>query len=123
MTLPATCWEDAYRTQVEAAIELRAENAELRATLDLLMAADERAVDAWRAAHPGTALVLPDRAALVVWLLGQNAALRVVAVEVCAVARVWATVWGDKLSAESLERFAELERQILNEPQPSGRAL
>jgi len=76
MTFPATCWEDAYRTQVEAVRELRAENAELRATLELVMAADERAVDAWRAAHPGTALVRPDRAALVAWLLGQNAALR-----------------------------------------------
>lgn len=77
MTFPATCWEDAYRTQVEAVRELRAENAELRATLELVMAADERAVDAWRAAHPGTALVWPDRAALVAWLLEQHAALRV----------------------------------------------
>lgn len=118
MTRPATCWEDAYRAQVEAVIELRAENAELRATLDAVMAADERAVDAWRAAHPGTALVRPDRAALVAWLLEQHAELRVVAVEVCAVARVWATVWGDKLSTESIQRFAELEPQILKEPQP-----
>lgn len=76
MTLPATCWEDAYRTQVEAVRELRAENAELRATLELVMAADERAVDAWRAAHPGTALVWPDRAALVAWLLEQNDELK-----------------------------------------------
>jgi hypothetical protein len=30
VSAPATCWEDAYRTQVEAIKELRAENAQLR---------------------------------------------------------------------------------------------
>jgi len=40
-------------------------------------------------------------------------ALRSTAVEVCALARVWATVWHDKLSAESIQRFAELEKRIL----------
>jgi hypothetical protein len=39
------------------------------------------------------------------------------AVEVCALARVWATVWHDKLSTDSLQRFAELEQQILKEAQ------
>jgi hypothetical protein len=39
------------------------------------------------------------------------------AVEVCALARVWATVWHDKLSTESIQRFAELEQQILKEAQ------
>ena len=48
----------------------------------------------------------------------ENAALRAAAVGVCAVARVWATVWGDKLSADSIQRLAELEKQILKEAQP-----
>ena len=94
------------------------ENADLRDTLDAVIAADGRAVDLWRAAHPGKALVIPDRAKLVRWLLDQNAALRAAAVEVCAVARVWATVWGDKLSAESIQRLEQLEKQILKEAQP-----
>ena len=52
------------------------ENAELNATLDAVIAADERAVELWRAAHPGNELVIPDRGRLVGWLLEQNAALR-----------------------------------------------
>ena len=52
------------------------ENAELHATLDAVIGADERAVDLWRAAHPGNELVIPDRAKLVGWLLEQNTALR-----------------------------------------------
>jgi hypothetical protein len=48
----------------------------------------------------------------------ENAALRAAAVETCAIARVWATVWHDKLSIESLQRFAELEREILKGAQP-----
>lgn len=48
----------------------------------------------------------------------ENAALRAAAVEVCALARVWVTVWGDKLSPESIRRLAELEKQILKEAQP-----
>jgi hypothetical protein len=48
----------------------------------------------------------------------ENAALRATAVEACALARVWVTVWGDKLSAESIKRLAELEKQILRKAQP-----
>ena len=48
----------------------------------------------------------------------ENAALWATAVEVCALARVWVTVWGDKLSAESIKRLGELEKQILKEAQP-----
>lgn len=48
----------------------------------------------------------------------ENAALRAAAVEVCALARVWATVWHDKLSTESIQRFAELEQKILRKTQP-----
>lgn len=48
----------------------------------------------------------------------ENAALRAAAVEVCALARVWVTVWGDKLSAESIKRLGELEKQILKKGQP-----
>lgn len=56
--------------------ELERENADLRDTLDVVIAADERAVNLWRAAHPGKELVIPDRTELVGWLLEQNAALR-----------------------------------------------
>ena len=118
------------------------ENADLRDTLDAVIAADGRAVDLWRAAHPGKDLVIPDRAKLVGWLLEQNAALRgeldfwrdgniireedrkelialrSAAVEVCALARVWVTVWGDKLSAESIKRLEQLEKQILKGARP-----
>jgi len=48
----------------------------------------------------------------------ENAALRAAAVKTCAIARVWATVWYDKLSPDSLQRFAELEREILKGAQP-----
>lgn len=55
---------------------------------------------------------------MIAHLQRENAALRATAVEVCALARVWVTVWGDKLSAESIRRLAELEKQILKEAQP-----
>jgi hypothetical protein len=48
----------------------------------------------------------------------ENAALRATAVEACALARVWVTVWGDKLSAESIKRLEQLEKQVLKEAQP-----
>jgi len=48
----------------------------------------------------------------------QNATLRTAAVEVCALARVWVTVWGDKLSPDTVANFAELEKQILKKAQP-----
>jgi hypothetical protein len=48
----------------------------------------------------------------------ENAALRATAVEVCALARVWVTVWGDKLSAESRRHLGELEKRILKEAKP-----
>ena len=48
----------------------------------------------------------------------ENIALRNAAVDVCILARVWVTVWGDKLSTESIQRFVELEKQILKEAQP-----
>ena len=72
MSTTATCLEDAYRVQTERIAELERENAELNATLDSIISADERAVTLWRAAHPGNELVIPDRAKLVGWLLEQN---------------------------------------------------
>ena len=57
------------------------ENADLRDTLDAVIAADGRAVDLWRAAHPGKALVIPDRANLVGWLLEENAAQQAAIIE------------------------------------------
>jgi len=48
----------------------------------------------------------------------ENLTLRRAAVEVCALARVWVTVWGDKLSAGSIKHLGELEKKILKETQP-----
>ena len=47
----------------------------------------------------------------------QNAALRAASVEACALARVWVTIWNDKLSDESVQLFTRLEKQILKEAQ------
>lgn len=47
----------------------------------------------------------------------ENAALRAASVEACALARVWVTVWNDKLSDESVQLFTQLEKQILKEVQ------
>ena len=59
-----------------------------------------------------------DAAERLMKLERENAALRSAAVEVCALARVWVTVWGDKLSDASLLRFTELEEEILRRAQP-----
>ena len=48
----------------------------------------------------------------------QNAALRAASVEACALARVWVTIWHDKLSDESVQLFTQLEKKILREVQP-----
>jgi hypothetical protein len=48
----------------------------------------------------------------------ENLTLQSAAVEVCALARVWVTVWHDKLSAESIMRLEELEKKILKGAQP-----
>jgi hypothetical protein len=48
-----------------------AEEAELQAVFDLQWKADRRATKLWQEAHPGSDLVWPDRADLVVWLMEQ----------------------------------------------------
>lgn len=48
-------------------------------------------------------------------LESENAALRLAAAELCAIGRVWVTVWGDKLSEDSMRQFVELEKQILQQ--------
>ena len=49
--------------------------AELQASADLRWKADMRAIEQWRAAHPGKELVWPDHADLCVWLMGELDAL------------------------------------------------
>jgi hypothetical protein len=46
---------------------------DLQGTFDRLWAAQERAINRWRAANPGNEMVMPDHAALVEWLLSQAA--------------------------------------------------
>ena len=67
--MSATNWKEVYRVQT-------ARIAELEASLNAVIAANERAAEQWRAAHPGKDLVIPDQAAMVEWLLEQNAALK-----------------------------------------------
>lgn len=55
----------------EVVEEALARVAELQATFDLRWKADMRAIKMWQAAHPGTGLIWPDHADLVVWLLEQ----------------------------------------------------
>lgn len=58
------------------------------------------------------------QAARIAELERENVSLRNAAVEICALARVWATVWGDKLSAESRRHLGQLEKRILKEVKP-----
>ena len=78
------------------------ENAELNATLEAIIAADERAVQLWRAAHPDKELVIPDRGKLVKWLLEQNAELRAHAERVGQA--------NDRLAIENAELRKDKER-------------
>ena len=87
--------------------DLQFENAHLRVELE------KQAVCNGKGSEREAALL-----AKVETLERENAALRAAAVETCAIARVWATVWHDKLSTDSLQRFAELEQQILKKAQP-----
>src|SRR5690348_5000879 len=47
--------------------------ADLQRTFDLRWDADMRAIKRWQAAHPGSDLVWPDHADMVVWLLERDA--------------------------------------------------
>lgn len=49
----------------------RAECHDLNDLFELQLRADQRAVKRWREAHPGNEMTSPDRADLVVWLMGQ----------------------------------------------------
>lgn len=56
--------------------ELERENAELETTLKLVYDANQRGIKAWQQAHPDKAMVWPDQAKLVEWLVRENAELR-----------------------------------------------
>lgn len=51
---------------------LEEELQDMRATLDMRLGADRRAVKMWQAAHPERSNVWPDHADLVVWLMERN---------------------------------------------------
>jgi len=55
--------------------DARVRAAELQATFNLRWKADMRAIKRWQEAHPGSELIWPDHADLVIWLAEQNAAL------------------------------------------------
>jgi hypothetical protein len=115
-TYPADCLGKTLVVNAEWAQELERENAALREQIDdwenaVLHARDNRSNE--------------QHCTCVAPLIGKlkqlerkNAALRAEAVETCAIASVWVTVWGDKFSDASLLRFAELEEQILGRAKP-----
>jgi hypothetical protein len=70
------------RAQRATVAALTAERDELQATFDAWWAAEMRGVAAWRAAHPGNDLVLPDTARFTVWLIEERDALREALTEV-----------------------------------------
>lgn len=57
------------REQVASLMHEAKRAAELDRTFDLMWCAQQRAIDAWQAAHPGKEMVWPDHADLVTWLL------------------------------------------------------
>ena len=52
------------------------QNAELEATLIAVYDANQRGIKAWQQAHPDKAMVWPDQAKLVEWLLRENTKLQ-----------------------------------------------
>lgn len=52
------------------------DNAALKATLTAVSDANQRGIKAWQQAHPDKAMVWPDQAKLVEWLLRENAKLQ-----------------------------------------------
>ncbi len=103
-------------TPYQRIAELESENAALQEKVDDWENATLGALD--HSSDEQHCTCVPLLVGKVKQLERENAALRAAAVETCAIARVWATVWHDKLSTESLQRFAELEREILKGAQP-----
>lgn len=56
--------------------QLRYRVTELQQTFDLIWSAQEKVDQMWRDAHPDEAPHLPDNAIMMLWLLGENRALR-----------------------------------------------
>ena len=52
---------------------LRRDNEQLNFTFDLQWEADQRAIKAWQAAHPGKDRTWPDRCCMVIWLIEELA--------------------------------------------------
>ena len=64
------------REQDDEADRNAAELAEMKQSFDLRRKANMRAIDMWRAAHPGDDLTWPDHADLCTWLMDELAALK-----------------------------------------------
>lgn len=70
----AMLWEDEVaevRKFMPALIAAAERVQELEATFDLQWHADQRAIKRWQEAHPDKPCVWPDRADMVVWLMGE----------------------------------------------------
>jgi hypothetical protein len=111
MTIHQECANAREAALRDTIADLQRENAALREQIDdwenaVLHARDNRSQEQHCTCVPPLIGKLKQ-------LERENAALRAAAVEVCALSRVWVTVWGDTLSQESIQRFAELEREIL----------
>jgi hypothetical protein len=66
---PNTSWNRKASDLARLAEKLERERDELQQTLSMVWDADIRAIEKWRESNPGSELVMPDRAALVEWLL------------------------------------------------------
>jgi hypothetical protein len=85
---------------------LRAEAADHRSSFDLYWRAQQRGVDAWRAAHPGKDLVSPGTDRLTEWLLEERDRLRA-ALELYSDAKNWKRTKYDHLR-DPLDQFVYL---------------
>lgn len=56
--------------------QANAERNDLQRSLDLVHDADRRGIEMWRAEHPSRALIIPDRAKMIAWLIEENTKLR-----------------------------------------------
>ena len=92
------------------------QNAELEATLIAVYDANQRGIKAWQQAHPDKAMVWPDQAKLVEWLLRENTKLQAHAERVGGA--------NDRLVVENAERGLRLVtiEEIIDDSHRSNKA-
>ena len=79
-----TCHQNQIETLKGEVRRLQTESAEMQGTFDIIQAADMRAIEMWHESHPGTELMQPDHAKMVIYLLGKLDKYKAVAKEAAA---------------------------------------